>query len=247
MSKNSAARIAAFSGRPRESILVFPELDSTNTALKRMAQEGAAEGLVLIADAQTCGRGRLGRSFFSPHGSGLYFSILLRPPVLDPGRLTTLAAVVTAETISDLCGVHVGIKWVNDLYYGGKKLCGILAEGAGRDFAVVGIGINLGGSAFPPELAEIATSLEDITGKKPDRDALAAALIRGFDCAPREGFSHMDEYRRRSILLGREVLLPSGEAVLVSEIEDDGGLIVEKDGRRLRIKTGEVSVRLGGK
>ncbi len=243
MSTSSAARIAALSGRSSDSVLVFPTIDSTNTALKRMAREGAPEGLVLIADTQTAGRGRLGRSFFSPHGSGLYFSILLRPETFDPGRLTTLAAVVTADAISSLFGLEVGIKWVNDLFFEGKKLCGILAEGVGNGLAVLGIGVNLCRSAFPPELADIATSIEDITGKRPDRDPLAATLIRGFDEAPRSGFDHMDEYRRRSILLCKHVFLPDGEKVLVQAIEDDGALVVlGNDGSSRRIATGEVSI-----
>ncbi len=241
--KKESAAIASMAGRASESVLVLDEIGSTNTELKRMAREGGEAGLVLIADSQSAGRGRLGRSFFSPARSGLYFSILLKPKTLDAGRLTTMAAVVTSDAVSSLFGIEVGIKWVNDLFFGKKKLCGILAEGVGNGMAVLGIGINLERTAFPPELAELATSIEEISGEKPSRNQLAAELIMRLDKIDLESNSHMEEYRRRSILLGQEVFLPSGERVLVRDIADSGALVVEKDGRLTELATGEVSVR----
>jgi len=241
----SAEKIAAYAGYPAALISVFDSLPSTNTYLSALAREGAPAGRVILAETQTAGRGRLGRTFFSPAGSGIYLSILLRPKKLDAGKLTTLAAVVVADAISHVCGVQVGIKWVNDLIFDSKKLCGILAEGAGTDFAVLGIGINVKKSAFPPELADIATSLEEATGVAPNRNRLVAEILRGLATADLEGVSHMDEYRRRSLTLGKWVtVLGSGEAVFVRAIEDDGALLVEdENGNLRRISSGEVSIR----
>jgi BirA family biotin operon repressor/biotin-[acetyl-CoA-carboxylase] ligase len=172
-------------------------------------------------------------------------SLLLRPKTTDAGRLTTLASVVVSDAILRVCGIEVGIKWVNDLLFDGKKLCGILAEGTLGEFMVIGIGINVKKSAFPPELADIATSLEDILGAAPDRNALVAEILRGFADADLEGVAHMDEYRRRSLTLGKTVtVLSTGETVRVLAIEDDGALLVEAaDGQTRRFFSGEVSVR----
>ena len=120
--KLSAKEIAALSGVKEEKITIFEEIGSTNTYLSALAREGEAAGRVVLAEAQSAGRGRMGRSFFSPAGSGIYMSLLLRPKTADAGRLTTLAAVVVADAIERVCGVQVGIKWVNDLIFDGKKL-----------------------------------------------------------------------------------------------------------------------------
>ncbi len=241
----SASEISAQCSVPSSLITVFESIPSTNTYLATLAREGAQAGRVILAETQTAGRGRLGRSFFSPKGSGIYLSILFRPKVLDAGRLTTLAAVVTASAIERVCGIKVGIKWVNDLLFDGKKLCGILAEGVGTEFAVLGIGINVKKSAFPSELADIAISLEDILGYAPNRNHLVAQILEGFAKADIEGFSHMEEYRRRSLTLGKTVrILSTGERVLVLAIEEDGALLVLDENReRRRISSGEISVR----
>lgn len=241
----SAKKIAVLSGHEEAQITVFDTLPSTNTHLLALGRAGAPEGRVILAETQTAGRGRMGRSFFSPAGSGIYLSLLLRPRVFDAGRLTTLAAVVTANAISRVCGIEVGIKWVNDLLFNKKKLCGILAEGSVGEFAVIGIGLNVKRSAFPPELSDVATSLEDILGQAPDRNLLVAEILRGFAEADLEGTAHMDEYRRRSLTLGKTVtVLSTGDVVRVLAIEDDGALLVEDaNQKKRRICSGEVSVR----
>jgi len=241
----SAEKIAALCGLDPSTISVFDSLPSTNTYLSALAREGEHEGRIILAEEQTAGRGRLGRQFFSPKGSGIYLSVLLRPRVLDPGRLTTLSAVVVASAIERIYDIKVGIKWVNDLLFDGKKLCGILAEGAGREFAVLGIGINVTRQAFPPELADIATSLEDIWGKVIDRNVLVAEILKGFENAEPEGFSHMEEYRRRSLTLGKKVsVLGQDEILEILAIEDDGALLARgEDGQVRRISSGEVSIR----
>ncbi len=243
--KLSAEKIAVLCGTEAAQITVFDAIPSTNTHLAALARAGEKEGRVILAETQTAGRGRLGRSFFSPAGSGIYMSLLLRPRTSDAGQLTTLAAVVVSDAISRVCGIEVGIKWVNDLIFAQKKLCGILAEGVVGEFMVIGIGINVKKSAFPPELADIATSLEDILGVAPDRNRLVAEILCGFAAADLEGTVHMDKYRRRSLTLGKTVtVLSTGETVRVLAIEDDGALRVEDATGQLRhISSGEVSVR----
>ena len=240
-----ANQIAALCGCEPSRITVFDSLPSTNTHLSALAREGEREGRVILAEEQTAGRGRLGRRFFSPKGSGIYLSILFRPRHLDAGRLTTLAAVVVSDAIEQVCGIKVGIKWVNDLLFDGKKLCGILAEGAGGEYAVIGIGINVTRSAFPPELSDIATSLEDISGKVIDRNLLVAYILKGFEHADVGGISHMDGYRRRSLTLGKKVSVLGQDDILeILAIEDDGALLArDQNGNLRRISSGEVSIR----
>lgn len=241
----SAREIAAHGGIDESRLLVFETIGSTNATLLAMAREGAPAGRVVLAEHQSAGRGRMGRSFFSPEGRGLYMSLLLRPKRLEAGKLTTLAAVVTAEAIFRICGIQVGIKWVNDLIFDGKKLCGILAEGIGTDLAVLGIGINAEGREFPPELQTLATSLEAAAGRAPDRNLLAAEILKGFENADIDGISHMEEYRRRCLTIGKRViLLPSGETADALAVEDDGALLIrDESGKIRRVFSGEVSVR----
>ena len=148
-------------------IQVFSELDSTNQYLKELAKEGAKAGTVIIANKQSAGRGRLGRSFFSPEGTGIYMSILLRPEMelQKSVRITSMAAVAVARAIERVSGIEAKIKWVNDIFLNGKKVCGILTESGINaitgtlEYAVLGIGINVGTIQFPEELKDIATSI----------------------------------------------------------------------------------------
>lgn len=234
-------------------------VDSTNRVLKEAAAQNEPAGKVLIAEQQTAGRGRMGRKFFSPDQSGLYMSILLRPdlPVADTQLLTLAAAVAVAEAAEALTGRAIAIKWVNDLFLDGRKVCGILTESAlyptdGRlAYAVVGIGINLfpplGG--FPPELADIADSLW--AGCPSDgADELYAALCAGIlnrfavyvDRLSERAF--LEPYRSRSMVIGRRVtLLPGREDVLVTNIDDDGRLcVLDAAGERRIVSSGECSV-----
>lgn len=244
--KLDAAVIARLSGLSPSLISVFDSLPSTNTYLSERAGQGAENFCTVLAESQTAGRGRMGRSFFSPMGSGIYMSLVLRPKALHAGRLTTLAAVVVSDAIFRVCGIKVDIKWVNDLLFGGKKLCGILAESAGGGFAVLGIGINVKRSAFPSELRDIATSLEDICGTPPDRNLLVAEILKGFMSADLDSFSHMADYRRRCVTLGKEAyIVSSGETITVLDVADDGALIVRgADGNQKTVFSGEVSVRV---
>src|SRR5215211_6082785 len=159
----------------KPKVLRFESLPSTNTEAARRASEGAAEGLSIVADEQTAGRGRLQRAWSSLKGAGLYFSILLRPaiPQIYWPLITFMAALAAGDALREASGVQTDIKWPNDLLSGERKICGILAEAIdtspGRA-VILGIGINLTQNAFPPELANVATSVAEATGRAPDRE-----------------------------------------------------------------------------
>lgn len=235
-------------------IIRLETVDSTNRYLRELALDGAEHGTVVLADRQTAGRGRLDHRFESPEG-GLYVSLLLRPDgSLDPTLLTALAAVKTADAI-EAClypAPSIGIKWVNDLYLGGKKLAGILCESllspeGGASFVIVGIGINLRRVDFAPELSELATTLEDACGAVPDRDALAEEIARAILASYSDPAACLDEYRRRQILFGRRVRVYDGTRPYTARalaIDDEGGLVVSRFGRKRVLRYGEVRVRL---
>ncbi len=241
-------------------LVAFDEIDSTNSEARRLALSEKGE-LLVVADSQSAGRGRLGRSFFSPDG-GLYMSLLLRPDrnASDATLITTAAAVSVARAIDSLgAGESARIKWVNDIYLHARKVCGILVEGqlgsdGTLDFAILGIGVNLvppdGG--FPAEIADRAGVLFDSCDVKSVRERLAEAIVREFySLYPRlDARDFIDEYRRRDFLVGREVHAvntASGEARLatVEGIGDDFALLVRySDGSRGELSSGEVSLKL---
>ena len=229
------------------TVMVLAESPSTNTALKEMAAQDASIGTTLIAARQTGGRGRLGRQFHSPEG-GLYLSTLIAPT----DTATCCAAVAAARAIESLCDAKIDIKWVNDLYLNGRKVAGILAEGVlspdGTLTAVVlGIGINVGEMTFPDALQPIATSLGN-EGCTLTREDLAAAFLNGLTETLCADDAVMDEYRRRNIVLGRQVtVLRGGEtyAATAEEITAEGYLVVRTaDGHRHELSSGEISIRL---
>ena len=229
----------------RVPALALTETDSTNTRLKEWAREGKiAAPFLLTADGQTAGRGRLGRRFVSPPGTGLYMSMLVSVPAkTDSGKITILAAVAVCRAIEELTGLQPKIKWVNDLFLRGKKVCGILAERV-ENGVIVGIGVNLktptGG--FPPEAA-IAGALDaDI-----DRFALAGTVARHFlDGLEKLDTSEAIEYYRAHMpLVGHEIrCVQNGQEknALVMGVADDGGLMIrDEDGDHV-LRTGEVSL-----
>ena len=237
-------------------IFKYDITDSTNTRAREYAKsENPTFPAVFIADGQSDGRGRRGRSFDSERGSGLYISILFKPRGIasDAVRITLRAAVALCRALSRTTGLEAEIKWVNDILVGGKKLAGILTEGEINsrgefEYAVCGVGVNLASRAFPPELAEIVTTVEDNTGTAPDRDLLAEALISEF-FADADDFEIMDEYRRRSAVIGKrvEVHKLTGEVFFATavEITDAGELVVEDEyGRRESLISAEVSLKL---
>ena len=241
---------------------VVQSISSTNTVLRQMAEEGEEEGSVLLANSQTAGRGRMDRRFYSPPGTGLYLSLLLRPrmPAADAVRITACAAVAAAEAIEETFGIRTAIKWVNDILIDGKKVCGILTEGSVDPrtgllrYAIVGIGINItpprGG--FPPELSAIAGAVceQDEPGL---RCRLAALLLDRLTerCNRLPETDCYETYRRRSCIPGREILIlsPDTEPVPAAALDilPDFSLLVRlQDGTEKALNTGEVSIRTAG-
>ena len=256
--KLTAAAVTAHLHTNGLSVTALDIAESTNTCVRRLAEDGAPEGTVVVAAEQTAGRGRSGKSFLSPAGTGVYMSVLLRPALTmhDSLLITTAAAVAVARAIERTVGVTAKIKWVNDVYVDGKKVCGILTEGAldlengGLRYAVLGIGINICPPAggFPPELASIAGALTE-TGGEALRAPLTADVLDEFFAL----YPHLTEkpffedYVSRSLLTGRQIeVLRGGTRIpaAVRGIDGDFHLhVIYADGREEHLAAGEVSTR----
>lgn len=235
------------------NIQVAAVLPSTNTTARELAQAGAPEGTVVVAAAQTAGRGTRSRVFFSPQG-GVYMSLILRPREADGCLITSCAAIAVARAIERLCPLTVQVKWVNDLIIGGRKLCGILTEAGftsdnSLDYVVLGIGVNVAAVAFPPDIADIATSLGN-EGCAVDRNALIAAILEEWETAYSaiDSGAFLAESRARSCVLGRRVTVTRGNEQFTAtarDINDRGHLLVETDdGNTVTLLSGEVSIRI---
>lgn len=250
--------IAAHLRAPRDHWLVLDTVDSTNTFAKQLALQGAADGTVVLAQRQTAGRGRLGRSFQSDAPLGLYLSALWRMdlPAERLMALPALAAVAACRAVELVCGCTVEIKWPNDLVLQGRKIGGILTESVwddGRCATVVGIGINVSHAAedFAPELREMAASLQMLLGKEISRGALAAALIEELDLLRAKVLPEwqlwLAEYRSRCLTLGKEVQVFRGDERQIAAalaVDDTFGLVVRhSDSTQETVRAGEVSVR----
>lgn len=225
--------------------------DSTNNECKRL--EDKTDGTLVIADAQTAGKGRLGRVWESPHGSGIWMSILLKPDVsLESVSQITL---VTGMAVCRAVGIDAMIKWPNDVVIDGKKICGILTEMSAEieriNYVICGIGINVNTPSFPEELQDKATSLFVETAKKHEREKIAADVLNEFEklynVFTEKGFSFLaDEYRKMCVTLNKDVRVIyrnnelTGKAV---DIDDSGNLIVETENGQITVHSGEVSVR----
>ena len=260
--KLSAGDLYAHLPKSRQAaVRCFDLIDSTNSYLKREAVNGAPNGLVAVANEQTAGRGRSGRSFFSAADCGIYLSVLLRPHC-EPQKtmmLTAHAAVAVCEAISRACGVETEIKWTNDVILNGRKLCGILteitleAETGLVDSVVIGIGVNVNYKPedFPEELRAVAGSIYSESGVHVDRARLAAEIILALD-RMREAWeqdprAYLNAYRDRCTTTGKEVRVIRGSTVrdaFALEITDDFALRVRyADGEEEILNSGEVSVR----
>ena len=221
---------------------------------------GAPDGLCAIADRQTAGRGRAGRSFRSDAGQGVYLSMLLRPACAATAAMTVTAHVAVAVCHAlERCGVQPGIKWTNDLVLGAKKICGILteltveAESGTVDSIVAGIGVNVRQRPedFPEELRAIAGSVYSETGLELSRARLAAEMVRALDEMyldwQRDPRAYLSDYRARCVTVGRPVRVVRGEDVrtgFAEAVDDDFALVVRwEDGTRETVTGGDVSVR----
>ena len=247
--------------RSKVCIEAYKTITSTNTELKKRAAD-EKEWLILVAEEQTLGRGRMNRKFYSPKGTGIYISFLLRPefPANEALMITTMCAVAVAETIDDLLDAKTQIKWVNDIFYRGKKVCGILTEASINvenlklDYAIPGIGINVKApeGGFPDEIKEIAGALVDndstLYGDELRNRICARLIEKIYDYYNDfKNKSFMTVYKEKSMLIGQTVYIVSDdtkEPLKVLDVSDNAELIVEhKDGRIEKLSSGEVSVR----
>lgn len=248
-------------GALAERVLYFETVGSTNDVAAALAVDGGYEGTVVIADAQTSGRGRRGRTWFSPSGAGLYVSVILAPSRarLSPERavslLTLSAGVALAEAVERVTGLAPSIKWPNDLLVDTRKLAGILAEGVAQPSAlglravVLGYGINVGAAAFPPDLADRVTALESELGREVDRamlcaESLVALATRYDDLLAGRFDAILDAWRTRSFgSRGAKVEWDSASGVrsgITEGIDDMGALLVRSGDTLERIVAGEV-------
>jgi BirA family biotin operon repressor/biotin-[acetyl-CoA-carboxylase] ligase len=239
-------------------IQIYSEIDSTNAEARRLSAAGKQQPVLLLAEQQYAGRGRMGRSFYSPDGMGIYMTYLWQPhtSARDVIGVTTAAAVAVHRALCRILPKEANrlhIKWVNDLYLADKKICGILteavtdpADGKIRDMWI-GIGINVAPMSFPPELLDIATTLGS---SELDRNVLIAAivneLLRILQDADR--YAHMPYYRAHSMVIGKDVRTIRGDESVcgkVLDIDSEGGLVVERaDGTVETMHSGEISLRL---
>ena len=235
------------------AIHLHQTLDSTNTEAKRLSRTDASIPALIVAEEQTNGRGRMGRSFFSPADTGVYFSLLYETNAdpRDAVTVTGAAAVCGMRAIRSLTGIETAIKWVNDLYLGGKKICGILAESVLCENTaprlILGIGVNLSTSDFPPELQGVAGSLDAPTLSRADLIGAILCELLPFLRDPTDR-SWIADYKAHSMVLGHAVSWTQNGGVthgVALDIDERGGLCVCNDaGERFTLASGEISLRL---
>lgn len=250
------------------SVICYDTTDSTNKRAKDFARKTDIHGILFLAERQTSGKGRIGRTFSSPEGTGIYMSLLLRPKI-DVNRysqITLVAALSVAKAIKEITGIAASIKWPNDIVIGGKKLVGILTEG-GPGYAIVGIGINVNNTLFDDELSASATSLYLETGAIVNRSVLLDKILRTFNDLYEAFISSdnlnfmMDEYNQLLASMDKDIFViphhisdmtdnpylidTSGLTPLHCKgIDYDGNLLcIQDDGTTLYVNSGEVSIR----
>ena len=251
----SAFEIKKHLNKVYEDILIsiYDTIDSTNNEAKRHFHEGLKYALY-ISEAQTAGRGRLGRSFYSPENTGIYMSLVYKvdmTAIENPMLITLKASMAVSEAIEELTGLSLGVKWVNDIYLGNRKICGILAEGIPNaqtgipDYVVVGIGINVNTKEFPDDIKNKAGSIEVFC----DRNRIIAKVINKL-LPLYENMSDtyfMDEYRKKSIVIGKNVEFEQDKQIMhgiATGIADNGALIVKtKEDMEYSISSGIVEMR----
>ena len=233
------------------AIQSFDQIDSTNRVAKEFASGGNSLPCLIVADSQTAGRGRLGRSFYSPPGTGIYMSVAVggfQSP-LDAVFITSAAAVAVTDAIFDMTGENACIKWVNDIILDGRKICGILAESQKTPdgFSVVlGVGLNMTTESFPDEILSVAGALDsDVL-----REKMIAEITKNLleICENPDDKSYIKKYRERSVVIGKEInffISGKAESGVAIDVDDSGGLVVhKKTGERITLSTGEITVRI---
>lgn len=230
-------------------IIHLPEVDSTNEYAKLIALD-EREGTVVVADRQTAGKGRKGRTWASPEG-GLWMSVILKPKA-EPKHLPTLVFIGALAVVDTLWkfGIEAGIKWPNDVWVNGRKICGVLTEGRIREFVILGIGLNVN-NEVPEELRKIATSMREFLGREVSLSEAFHTLIRNLDhwyglFLDRRYGEIISALKERSIVLGKEVKIIDDETELVGravDIDVDGALILETPKGRVRVLHGDISLR----
>jgi BirA family biotin operon repressor/biotin-[acetyl-CoA-carboxylase] ligase len=244
-----------------KKILYLHEIGSTNDLAKELANYGASEGTIVIAETQTAGRGRLNRKWFSPKG-GLYFSILFRPKLKAKEiiKLVFVAGLAVAEVLHENYGLNVETKWPNDVLVNGRKVCGILSEMKTKDervnYAVIGVGINANINVkeeFPEELKTVATSIENELGRKVRLEELLKLLLEKLDILYEqfleEGFLQvLKRWKEYASFLGKEVeVMDEVKRLhgLALDVDDEGALVIKlEDGTMKRILVGDVSLKI---
>lgn len=245
------------------NILIFDAIDSTNDLARKCLEEGALEGLILMAESQTRGRGRMGRSWVSPAGTGIYLSVLLKPKI-EPQRLqqlTLMAGLGTVQAVNEFSSQKAQLKWPNDILLNGKKLCGILSEyhptQNEENAVIIGIGVNANHSQndFPENLRPIATSIKIETGRSVDRQVLATALIRHldqeYDAFLRDGSAAViQKWTENSDMFGKNISVTKGKSVIHGTalgLDSQGRLLIRiKNGAEMAFDSGEVSLGSNG-
>ena len=240
-------------------IQVHKSLESTNKTAKEMAVAGAEHGTIIISDCQTMGRGRYSRNFFSPSGGGLYMSMVLRPEAMhfkNPTSVTAFAAVSVCEAIESISTKVPRIKWVNDIFIDGKKVCGILTEAVtdfesgGLDWVVLGIGINVHTRTedFPCDLQSIATSIYPDEKMSGVRNRLSAEIINrilGFETLPSET-EIFEKYKKRLMVLGKKITVIQNRVeykATAIDVDSVGHLVVKNEsGERITLSSGEIRI-----
>lgn len=232
-------------------IFRYDQTDSTNLRAKEKILSGASLPCLFVANSQTMGRGRQGKSFYSPKDTGLYMSLAIPYDYIDCDKvsITSMTAVAVAKAIKEVCSIDTGIKWVNDLYIDGKKVCGILTELVCEPLSnkplaiIIGIGINLSTKDFPSDIENSATSLFVSTDIKEKLWGKITDNILNI-----KGNSFMDEYRRLSIVLGKEICYTVNGVVfdgVAIDVNDKGHLeVLNSDGTRQILSSGEISLKL---
>jgi len=245
--------------RGKVKVEVVEKTGSTNTLLRSYADEGAEEGYVIIAGEQTAGRGRMGRTFFSPGDTGVYLSLLLKPKIKpeEAVQITTAAAVSVCRALEGFGVEYPKIKWVNDVFIGNRKVCGILTEGSFNseknclNYAILGVGVNMyeSESGFPEEIKNIAGAIFKNRKENLRNEFIAIFLEEFFEFYEELSLKkHLKEYREKNFVIGKEITINSGEKTEIAKaigVDDNCNLIAEfPDGTVKNLYSGEISVKL---